>query len=1053
MAYLSLSLLGPFQSWIANGSLKTLRTHKERALLAYLVVENNRSHRREKLSELFWPGRPESVARNNLRQALYGIRQAIGEPGFDAIFSVTADEVQVGFTDQLWLDLDAFKMHLKVVQMHDHDPDHPCPFCMQHLRDAVELYRGVFLEDVRLEKMQEFSNWADHQRERFSGLHSQALEVLIQEYERLEDFAQAAFYARRQVESNGLNEDAHQRLMVLLAKNGREGEALEQFEIYRQLLLETQGRAPKPEMAEVVEKIRRGEYDNGASGARIVAAYHIPEQLTPFIGREMELAQVIRLLENPSCRLVSLVGLAGVGKTRLATQAVQLTRRLFPDGIYFIPLEAIMPPVQLTEVIGRAFSLVPSGQNDMQALLFDYLRRKRILIILDNFEHLLECKQVLVDLLKELAFVKILVTSRERLALQTECLLELQGMSFPEPGTVEENNPAQDWSVIQRSDALRLLFERASRLRPNTSREGKNSPGDAPPLYDAEEVTSALRICQLVDGLPLGIELAASWARDFTFSQIADEVHRSLEFLQTTFQDLPERHRSMRASFEHSWELLSESEREVFCKLAVFPGTFTALEAQEVASAALPWLVRLEDKSLVRRVAFGRFDLHPLIRQFAGQKLRQYSRKVEDATRQQHAEFFCSFLGDREMDLKGQRQIDALTELDAELDNLYAAWDWAAERRDTHLLAKAAFALMMFLEMRSQWRDGEERFQKALECLEGMEPTSALNRLRAMLLASQGWFMCRMSRFQQASDLLSESLRLIGDQDDSFIRTFAHFAFGFICTWMNLFDDALLHLQTSLMISERINDRWSLVWSRQILAEIAFESGKTGYKEEPFLEILAMFEKIGEKRGSSRTLNYLGNIALNQGRFDAARMYFEKMLSNVERMGDIWGAAGGYGKLGQLAATIGEYEQASRLLQRCLGMLQKTGDKRRTAYTLRELGDLSAGLNRPDEAENFYRQALEIAVQIQTTPLAQDILISIAALLNGKAQPERAMELLRLVLQETIVDQMTARRAQNLTDKLRDSLPADQFNQLHKLVGHARLWDATAELLRAEKMF
>lgn len=1052
MAYLSLSLLGPFQAWTANGSLRTLRTHKERALLAYLVVENNRSHRREQLSELFWPGRPESVARNNLRQALYGIRQAMGEPGFDAIFSVTADEVQVGFTEKLWLDLDAYKMHLRAVQLHDHDPDQPCPFCMQHLRDAVELYRGIFLEDVRLEKMQEFNGWADHQRERFSALHAQALEVLIQEYERLEDYAQAAFYARRQVETNGFRDEAHQRLMILLARNGREGEAIEQYEAYRRRLFETMGSAPKEEMTQLVEKIRQGEFDSGSSAVQVVAAYHVPEQLTPFIGREMELSQVIRLLENPSCRLVSLVGLAGVGKTRLAIQAVQLTRRLFPDGIFFIPLEAVQPPVELAEVIGRVFGLVLSGQSSMQALLYDYLRRKRVLIILDNFEHLLDSKNVLLDILKELPFIKLLVTSRERLALQTECLVELQGMSFPTPDTIE-NDPGQNLAVIRHSDALQLLLERASRLRPEIPWNGTGKPAAQPLQYDAREIASAARICQLVDGLPLGIELAASWSRDYSFAEIADEVHRSLEFLQTTFQDLPERHRSMRASFEHSWELLSESEREVFCKLAVFPGSFTALEAQEVASAALPWLVRLEDKSLVRRVAFGRFDMHPLIRQFAGQKLHQYSRKVEDATRQQHAEYFCSFLGDREEDLKGVRQVEALAELDAELDNLCAAWDWAVERKASDLLGKAAFAFLIFHEMRSQWRDGEDRFRRALECLEGAAPSLPINRLRATLLAAQGWCLCRMSRFQQASDILSESLRLIGDQDDTLIRTFAHFAFGFLHVWMNLFDDALLHLQTSLSISERIGDRWSLAWSHQVLAEIAFESGKIVAQDGPFLETLSMFEKIGEKRGSSRALVYLGNIALTQGKYEAARTYFERLLSNVERMGDVWGAAGGYGKLGQLAATMGEYDQATRFLQRCLSMLQKTGDKRRIGYTLRQLGDLSAALSRLEEAENFYHQALEIAVQIHATPLAQDILISIAGLLNGKGQPERAMTLLRMVLQETIADQMTARRAQELMDRLRDSLPTAQFDQLHRLVGRTRMWDAVDELLSTEKMF
>jgi len=1058
MAQLSLSLLGSFQSWVASGSPRPLRTLKERALISYLVVESNRSHRREKLAELLWPDRPESVARNNLRQALYGLRQAVGEPGFETIFTVTADDVQIATSDQLWLDLDAFKVHVKAAQIHEHDSNRPCPFCMQHLRDAVEMYRGPFLEDVILDKAPEFTNWALHHRENCDVLHSQALEFLIQEYERIEDYAQAAFYARRQVESDGRQEDHYQRLMVLLAKSGRQGEALEQFDMYRRHLTDLSGLEPQKETVAIAEKIRTGGFDLSSSPARAVPVSNIPEQLTPFIGREMELSQVIRQLENPSCRLITLLGLAGVGKTRLAVQAVQVNRRLFPDGVFFIPLEAVQSPSQLVDVIGKAFGLVPGGQNSMRALLFDYLQRKHVLIVLDNFEHLLEGKDLLVDILKELPFVKLLVTSRERLSLQSECLVEMHGMSFPSLEAVEDN-VRQDWPVVRRSDALRLLLERASRLRSSAPWQNKVIPdpletaSNAPSAEEYKEIAAALRICQLVDGLPLAIELAASWSRDYSFAEIADEVQRSLEFLQTSFQDLPERHRSMRASFEHSWELLSESEREVFCKLAVFPGSFSATVAQDVASAALPWLIRLEDKSLVRRVAFGRFDLHPLIRQFASQKLRQYSRKVEDATHQQHAEYFCSFLGARERDLKGERQIEALIEMDAEIDNIYAAWDWAVENRAIALLEKAAFTLMLYLEMRGQWREGEERFQKALECLAENNPSPVLNRLRSSLLSSRAWFCCRLSSYQQVSDYLNESLRLLGDQDSSFSRLFAHFVYGFFSTWMNLFDEAQTHLLTSLSIAERNGDGWGIAWSRQMLTEIAFESGQAGNQEQTFLDNLSKFENIGEKRGSSRVLNYLGNIALSQDQYERAQAYFEKMLVNVERVGDVWGLAGGYSKLGQLAAKRGDYEQAWRFLQRSLSMLQKMGDKRRSGYTMREMGDLSAGLARMDEAESYFRQALETAVQIQATPLAQDILISIASLYRQDGQPEFSMELLKLVLQETIVDRMTAIRASDLRESLRETLPIREFAQLQKVVGHNRMWDAVDELLRKPKMF
>jgi tetratricopeptide (TPR) repeat protein len=240
---------------------------------------------------------------------------------------------------------------------------------------------------------------------------------------------------------------------------------------------------------------------------------------------------------------------------------------------------------------------------------------------------------------------------------------------------------------------------------------------------------------------------------------------------------------------------------------------------------------------------------------------------------------------------------------------------------------------------------------------------------------------------------------------------------------MSRFNEAWLHLSTSLSLSERAGDGWGLAWSREFLAEIAFESGQTGFNQEPFLETLALFERVGEQRGSSRALNYLGNIALAQEHFAEARTYFEKLLANVEKLGDVWGAAGGYSKLGQLAAAREDYEQARRLHQRSLAMLQKMGDQRRTAYAMRELGEVAAMLNKPTEAADFFQQALEIASRTQSTPLIQDVLTGIATVMFRGTQKEEAAELLSLVLTEPIGDKLTASRASRLWETMKASLP------------------------------
>lgn len=1069
MPYLSLSLLGPFQAWTADGALQSFRTLKERALLAYLSAEHDRAHRRENLASAFWPDRHEGIARNNLRQALFGIRQVIGDTGFNAIFNVTGEDVQINFGEQIWLDFAAFEVHLKAAQTHHHPQGEPCPYCMKHLCDAVEIYHGNFLEDMSLDRNQGMQAWIGARRDYYARLQIQALDTLASEYERIGDYHQAAFYAQRHAQMDHLNETGYQRLMLLLARAGHTSTALEQYEIFLRKIGETSAPAPDEKTIQLAEQIREGRFETGPSAAREIW-HNLPEHLTPFIGREMELAQIEGLLYNPGCRMISIAGPGGVGKTRLAIQAALLNLRVFPDGVCFIPLENVLSADQIPDIISRALGLALDSQQDVRAALTSYLRSRHILLVLDNFEHLLSGSDVLLDILKEAPYLKIMITSRERLHLQAEFLIELQGLSFPAPSPDTPMSGGRGHADIRlmafQSDAVRLLLERASRVMVS----GNAAPGAAGrrPAFAPDttlQLRSAVRICQLVEGLPLGIELAASWAADYSFAQIADEVERNLDFLKTTYQDLPERHRSMQASFEHSWDLLSESEQEVFCKLAVFPGTFSLVAAREIAGAALPWLVQLEDKSLVRRVAYGRYDLHPLIRQYAALKLSRFSRKVVDQASQQHAQFFCNFLGEREYDLKGGRQAEALDEVETDLENVRTAWDWAVAHHAAALLERAAGSLMYFLEARGRWAEGAERFAGAVQC--GQQNGMSHEAL-GYLLAAQGWFCTRLTRFQQAEELLKQSLLVLAEAEGNGRRSFAHFTLGFLYTWMNRFQEAHLQLVTCLSGAEQSGDTWEIAWSRELLAEIAFESGQTGYQDEPFLNNLALFERIGEQRGRGRALNYLGNLALAQGRLDAARGYFEKLLAIAEELGDVWGAAGGYNKLGQLAMARGDYEQAWRRHQRNLSMLQKIGDQRRTGFALRELGEVACALERFDDARNYFAQALEIAARTQNSAVSQDILTGIAAVLiqHGKndcfvmpdelliegiaANPKivHAIELLSVVLDEPSGDQGTTRRARGLLETARAGLSAEDFAQIRQKMRPRSTWEMVNSIMK-----
>lgn len=343
--------------------------------------------------------------------------------------------------------------------------------------------------------------------------------------------------------------------------------------------------------------------------AMTVSRNKLPAQLTSFIGREAELCAVAELLANPACRLLTLVGAGGIGKTRLAIEVAFRVAQHFADGVCFIPLQAVPSPDLLTPAIVDALAIPRSGQADLLSHVLTYLHDKHLLLVLDNVEHLLDAIGVLTAILQAAPAVTLLVTSREVLHLQEEWLYRIDGLAVP------ADAHADAWANC---DAVRLFVERARQVRHDLALE--------------TEAAAVVRICRLVEGMPLALEVAAAWLSTLSCAEVADEIQRSLDFLSTTLRDVPERHRSMRAVFDHSWQRLSPEERAVFMRLSVFRGGFNRAAAEVVAGATLPLLTALVGKSLLRwEFDRRRYQIHGLLRQYAAEQLAQSPPQVIQA--------------------------------------------------------------------------------------------------------------------------------------------------------------------------------------------------------------------------------------------------------------------------------------------------------------------------------------------------------------------------------------------------------------------------------------
>ena len=318
---------------------------------------------------------------------------------------------------------------------------------------------------------------------------------------------------------------------------------------------------------------------------------NLPIQPTNFVGREDELKEIGTLLENPACKLVTLVGLRGTGKTRLALQMAAERIEEYSHGVYFVPLASTKSPDLLVSAIADALKFTFNSQEDPKVQLLNYFKEKSVLLVLDKFEELVERADILSDILQAAAKLRIIVTSQERLNLREEWVVEVGGLKYPPPGTVEG---AEEYSALQ------LFLQGALRVKPDFSLTGEQAP-------------HVVRICELTGGLPLGIELASAWTRIFSSREIAQEIERSIDFLGGSLRDASGRAGSLRAVFEHSWSILSAEERDVFRKISVFRGGLRREAAQQVAGdpvsplALLTTLSSLLDKSLLRRTSSGRY--------------------------------------------------------------------------------------------------------------------------------------------------------------------------------------------------------------------------------------------------------------------------------------------------------------------------------------------------------------------------------------------------------------------------------------------------------------
>lgn len=949
MSHLALFLLG--QPRIEReGETIEINRRKAVALLAYLAITAE-SHSRDVLATLLWPEYDQVAARVSLGTALLALNKALGRHWLD----VERKTIGLNQSANIWVDVTHFCRLLAECQTHDHPPEKVCPACPTPLTEAVELYRDDFMAGFSLHDSANFDDWQLFQSEGLRRELVGALKKLVVCHSAREEFEPAIAYVRRWLALEPLHESAHRHLMRLYASTGQRAAALRHYQECAQLFGQEMGMTLQEATTQLYRDIKAGRSPSLPSWSLPRPSHNLPIQPTPFLGREKELTDIADRLQDPACRLLSLIGPGGTGKTRLALQAAVENIQLFPHGTCFVPLAPLDSADLLVPTIAHALKFSFHGEANPKAQLLNYLHEKEMLLVLDNFEHLLEGAGLLAEILQRAPGVKLLVTSREGLNLQWEWLFEIQGLRFPHDGTT---------AAMEHYSAVQLFLQSASRIHPGFS-------------LSEEEKPFVIRICQFLEGLPLGIELAAAWVQMLSCQEIAQQIEGDLALLATSLRDVPERHRSLQAVFDHSWNLLSEQEKNVFAKLSVFRGGFRAEAADRVAGASLPLLLALVRKSFVRRNTAGRYEMLEVLRQHAAEKL-QDKDKIHDL----HCEYYAQFLCQRHDHLKGKNQKEALEEIGQEIENVRAGWQWAVQRGNTEAIVKSMKSLALFYEMRSWFQEGEEIFGKAAERWGGMEGAPD-ELILGQVLARQGRFCQLGFRLAKAKELFHQSLSIF----------------------------------------RRLGARKEMAFPLRSVGSIAWRLGEQAEAEQLLQESLTIYKESDDRWGTAVCLSALANVVtFMRKEYTAGKQLYQDSLAIFEELGDQRRVANTLSNLGRVAEDMGEYAEAKQLHQKALMLFKKVGDPWAIANGLNNLGFAFYGLEDCQEAQRCFRQALEIATDLQLTDIAQEALVGIATLVKKQGDEEQALELVVVVLDYPTIHVEVKARAESLLYELKSHL-------------------------------
>jgi predicted ATPase/DNA-binding SARP family transcriptional activator/Tfp pilus assembly protein PilF len=938
-------------------------------LLAHLALQPGWVSRAQ-LQTILWPDCPAPLVQNRFRQLLSRVRELTELPPLE-------------------MERTRLRWHIHTDVSEFEEAAH-----QGRWQEALGHYGGPFLEGMDADG--EYSSWLERERTRLVGLWRTAVIKRAEQLGRQGAHLAAADLLVPLLDGEELDEEALGLQVDAFMQAGGHQRALQAYRNFVERLDHEYHLAPSAELTALHQRIQHGLRSTAeqlwmrASGP--AAAFRFPDlpvRPGPCIGRDLELSEISLHLSRPECRMLTLTGPGGIGKTRLALEAAHLVAEKGSEHVCFVRLEALTTSAQIVPAVAEALRLPLSSLGDVADQVTRLFADHRTLLVLDNFEHLLDGAGVVLTLLQTCPRLRVLVTSREPLDLEPEWLLPVGGLACPEAGTT-------DHTTGRYYDAVLMFLDRARR---------NWTAFDPGPAGFPDLAT----ICQLVGGSPLGLELAAAWVRFLPLHEIVAELQQNLDFLDSARRGGNERHRSLRAVFMHSWRLLSPAQQQVLCQLSVFRAGFRLPAARQVAAASAPVLAGLVSKSLVQLGPDGRYQVHALIRQYLAERL-QASPENWRRVHHLHSEHYFSLLSTELGTVEERGEPHTLGALDEELENLRAAWIWALTASSTDELRLLLTRWAQFCEWQAGFQEGVRSFTEAVQVL--TRRGHGVQEVLGDALIQQAWFTLRQGQTAAAQTLALQGLAFTASGDQAAIG--AHRVLGTVGHATGHYEEAATHYRRAAELASGpalASQRAAFLTS--LSGEVA-ALGRYDEAREYIVEAQRLYRALGMQAGLASALAMEGHLATLAGQLDLAQAILAEGLTLARRYDGYVRVLHVLHCLAEVAFCRGDYAQARQLCEEQLALVESRDNEVFGLAALLLLFRISGTLRTDQSARVFLDRALRLALSSGKWPRVLEGLVYLAEWQVSRGQPLEAVPYCRAALDHPATEDRFRRLAADL---------------------------------------